>query len=367
MATTFLEPDAPDCVHPLLPRVFADAAARYPAETAIDVPPGRGRPDRQVLTYAQLDARVQALATRIAARIGGLEQPIVALLLSRGTVWLWIAQLAVQRAGGAYTCLDPAFPDARKREVIEDAASPLVLSDAAGAAQLRSIGVGDDLVHDVAVFAENPDCAPCPAEIRADALAYVIYTSGTTGKPKGVMIEHRSIANLVAGDTPFFGLGPGDRVVQGSSPAYDSSVEEIWMALACGATLVAMDDATARLGPDLTGWLRAERATALTPPPTLLRAMGCTDPVRELPDLRLLYVGGEALPGDIAALWAKGIRMVNGYGPTECAVTCVRGEVTPGAPVTIGQAVSGMAALVLDDDHQRPGAVDSGDVHEHGD
>ncbi|WP_295636153.1 non-ribosomal peptide synthetase [Novosphingobium sp.] len=358
MATTALEPAAREAAHPLLPQIFADSVARHASEIAIDVPPScdgaRGRPVRQMLTYAELDARVQALAERIAARIAGLEEPIVTLLLSRGTVWLWIAQLAVQRAGAAYTCLDPAFPDARKREVIEDAASPLVLSDAAGTAQLRAIGLGanvpGDLVHDVAIFAESPERAPCPAEIAPDSLAYVIYTSGTTGKPKGVMIEHRAIANLVACDTPFFGLGPGDRVVQGSSPAYDSSVEEIWMALASGATLLAMDDATARLGPDLTGWLRAERATVLTPPPTLLRAMGCAEPTRELPDLRLLYVGGEALPADIADLWAKGIRMVNGYGPTECAVTCVRSEVSPGAPVTIGKAVPGMTALVLDDD-----------------
>ena len=349
MATTALEPEAREAAHPLLPQVFAASVARYPHAIAIDVPPGRDRPDRQTLTYAELDARVQALAERIAARIIGLDEPIIALLLSRGTVWLWIAQLAVQRAGAAYTCLDPAFPDARKREVIEDGASPLVLSDADGAAQLRAIGLAEGLVHDVALFAESPERTPCPAEIRPDSLAYVIYTSGTTGKPKGVMIEHRSIANLVAADTPYFGLGPGDRVVQGSSPAYDSSVEEIWMALASGATLLAMDDATARLGPDLTAWLRAERANALTPPPTLLRAMGCAEPIRELPDLRLLYVGGEALPDDVAALWSNGIRMVNGYGPTECAVTCVRGEVTPGAPVTIGQAVPGMTALVLGD------------------
>ncbi|MBX9730921.1 MAG: amino acid adenylation domain-containing protein [Sphingomonas sp.] len=349
MATIALDQEAREAAHPLLPQVLAASVARHPHALAIDVPPGRGRPDRQTLTYAELDARVQALAERIAARIAGLDEPIVALLLSRGTVWLWIAQLAVQRSGAAYTCLDPAFPDARKREVIEDAASPLVLSDAEGAAQLRLIGLSEGLVHDIAVFAKSPDRAPCPADIRPDSLAYVIYTSGTTGKPKGVMIEHRAIANLVAGDTRFFGLGPGDRVVQGSSPAYDSSVEEIWMALASGATLLAMDDATARLGPDLVGWLRSERATALTPPPTLLRATGCTDPQRELPDLRLLYVGGEALPDDVAATWSKAKRMVNGYGPTECAVTCVRGDVTPDAPVTIGRAVPGMTALVLDD------------------
>jgi len=188
-----------------------------------------------------------------------------------------------------------------------------------------------------------------PEAIAASRLAYVIYTSGTTGKPKGVQIEHRNIANLIASDLAEFGLGPGDRVAQGSSSAYDSSLEEIWLALASGATLVVMDDATARLGPDVVGWLQDERVTVFCPPPTLLRASGCADPQSALPDLRLLYVGGEALPQDLADLWSAGRRMVNGYGPTECAVTCMRCDVLPGRPVGIGRPVRGMAAWVLDD------------------
>ncbi|MEM5734221.1 AMP-binding protein, partial [Shewanella algae] len=87
--------------------------------------------------------------------------------------------------------------------------------------------------------------------------------------------------------------------------AYDSSIEETWLAFAAGACLLVMDDATARLGPDLVGWLRDEGATVLCPPPTLLRATGCTDPEQALPALRLLYVGGEALPRDIADLWGS--------------------------------------------------------------
>jgi hypothetical protein len=188
-----------------------------------------------------------------------------------------------------------------------------------------------------------------PAEVRPDQLAYVIYTSGTTGKPKGVMVEHRNIANLVASDLDEFGLGPDDRVIQGSSAAYDSSIEEIWLALASGATLVVMDDEAARLGPDIVEWLRRERATVFCPPPTLLRSSGCRDPQSALPDLKLLYVGGEALPRDIADRWAEGRRMVNGYGPTECAVTCLRGDIVPGGPITIGRPVPGMQAYVLDD------------------
>lgn len=325
------------------------SAARHPDLPAIDVPPGKGRPAREVLTYAELDDLSDRIARHLAPRIVG--EAIVALLLPRASGLHYAAQLGVLKAGGAYTCLDPAFPPERMGEIIEDAAPVAVLTDAAGIARLSALDLAPGLVLDApALAASEPPACDLPQDIGPDRLAYVIYTSGTTGKPKGVMVEHSNIANLVAADMAEFGLGPGDRVIQGSSSAYDSSIEESWMALATGATLVVMDDAAARLGPDIVGWLQRERASVFCPPPTLLRSSGCANPREALPALRLLYVGGEALPADIADLWADGRRMVNGYGPTECAVTCVRGDVLPGQPVTIGKAVQGFAALVLDDD-----------------
>lgn len=333
---------------PLLPEMFRATVARHPGQIAIDIPPGRNRPARQTLTYAELDALADAIAARLGPLLNGAEA-IVGLLVPRTSPLLFAAQLGVLRAGGAYTCLDPGFPDERMREIIGDAAPAAILADAAGLARLAALDLPDGLVHDIAALAAPASGAaaafPNPA---ADRLAYVIYTSGTTGKPKGVMIEHGQIANLVHSDIAEFGLTPADRVVQGSSAAYDSSIEETWLAFAAGACLLVMDDATARLGPDLVGWLRDEGATVLCPPPTLLRATGCTDPEQALPALRLLYVGGEALPRDIADLWGSGRRLVNGYGPTECAVTCVRGDIVPGGPITIGRAVPGMRAHVLD-------------------
>ncbi|MEO6598014.1 MAG: AMP-binding protein [Planctomycetota bacterium] len=113
-----------------------------------------------------------------------------------------------------------------------------------------------------------------------------------------------------------------------------------------------LDSETARLGPDLVPWLRAERVTVLCPPPTLLRAMDCEDPARELPLLRLCYAGGEAMPQDLADRWGKALWLENGYGPTECTVTVVRGRLMPKQPVTIGTPVPGHTALLLDDQLQ---------------
>ncbi|MEQ1633135.1 MAG: AMP-binding protein, partial [Planctomycetota bacterium] len=219
--------------------------------------------------------------------------------------------------------------------------------------------------HDVRVLdVEELAVVTSPPPFAGDdaRLAYLIYTSGTTGRPKGVMIEHRSIVNLVLGDVQEFALSPSDRVAQGSSPAYDSSLEETWLAFASGACCVPMDDEVVRRGPDLVPWLQDERITVLCPPPTLLRATGCQDPLRALPQLKLLYVGGEALPQELADRWARGRRMVNGYGPTECTVTVTRSEVREGEPVTIGRAVPGNRALVLDESLREVAEGDWGEL-----
>lgn len=360
------DPDIPsvrEAVYPptLLHTFLANPLANCPDQPAIDVPPGRGRTRRQTITYRELADLSDRLARHLVPLVTG--EAIVALLLPRTSPLLYVAQIAVLKAGAAFTCLDPSFPDNRMREIVEDAEPVALLSDRDGIARLSRLGGDAAPLLDVGDLLAGGDPAiELPADLPPDRLAYVIYTSGTTGRPKGVMIEHRNIANLIASDIAEFALGPTDRVIQGSSPAYDSSLEESWLAFASGATLVVMDDDAARLGPDIVRWLRDERATVFCPPPTLLRSSGCADPAAALPDLRLLYVGGEALPRDIADLWASGRRLVNGYGPTECAVTCLRGDIAQGLPITIGKPIPGMAAWTLDDSLQPVADGDRGEL-----
>lgn len=326
-----------------LPDHLGHAADRWPHAIAVDVPPGVGRPHRTCLSYSELGRRSDVMRTALGPAAG----EIVAVLLPRTTAALYIAQLAVLRAGAAFVCVDPGFPDSQVGHILADTAAVALLTDDAGAGRAARIGYAGRVIR-VDRLPGTPACPPA-APPEADGLAYVVYTSGTTGLPKGVLIRHEGIANLIRSDLEEFGLGPGDRIAQGSSAAYDSSVEEIWMAFASGGTVVVLDEQTVRLGPDLVPWLRNERITVFCPPPTLLRAAACPDPERELPNLRLLYVGGEALPPDVADRWARGRRMVNGYGPTECTVTCLRADVLPGHEITIGVPVPGMTAWVLDE------------------
>ncbi|MFT7616830.1 MAG: non-ribosomal peptide synthetase-like protein [Planctomycetota bacterium] len=334
----------------LLPNLFRYVASTYPSVLAVDIPPSSGRSNRQTLTYRELDYNAMSIAAGLRPLVS--RECVVPLVLGRESIHLLSAQIGCMLGGGAYASLDPTLPDDRLAFMLKDCDAPAILTERRFAEHVlrltdkpNSILVVEDLLQQFGIG----DYQGEPPWYGPNSLAYIIYTSGTTGRPKGVMIEHKSVANLIHTDIARFGLGVGDRVAQGSSPSYDSSVEEIWLALSVGATVVVLDAETTRLGPDLISWLRDEKIAVFCPPPTLLKTTGCTAPGEVLPDLRLLYVGGEALDQDLARTWGTPFWLENGYGPTECTVTSLRCRVDPNVPVHIGSCVPGLKAHTLNE------------------
>lgn len=338
----------------LLHEVFERTALQMPERVAVEVPPEQGRA-RQQFSYAAINLMADRLSDRIAPYVQ--RECVVSILLPKHSHYLYVAQLAVLKAGAAYTCIDPSFPEEHIRFIVEDSQSVVVLTceeyeeifDGIEVAQRGRVINVPEWAQSLEYTTWLCDSFPTRRRVQPHDLAYVIYTSGTTGKPKGVMIEHRNIVNLVLSNLTYFDVGPQDRVGQSASHAFDASIEETYLAFATGATLVAMSDDVVRLGPDLVPFLRRERITVISPTPTLLRMCQCEDPSRELPDLRLVYVGGEALPEDLARLWAPGRWLENAYGPTECTVTVARGRAHADRPVTIGRPVVGNRACILDE------------------
>jgi len=349
----------PQARRPLrLPDLFDAVADRYPDRVAIEVPAGEGHKTPVEISYRHMREKSDALAEILRPLV--CRDAMVAVLLGRENPDLYIAQLAIMKAGAAHVCLDARFPSEHMQRVLDDSQAVALITDAAGRKRVAELGGAMPQVIDPSEIESIGDASTYPSNgysSRAEFghapsdsdLAYVIYTSGTTGKPKGALIEHRSVVNLVLSDVARYGLTPDDRVAQNSSPAYDSSIEEVWLAFAVGATLVPMDDEVVLLGPDLPAWMRKHRVTVFCPPPTLLRMMACADPRRELPDLKFLYMGGEVLTDDLAAQWSGVPLMENSYGPTECTITATRSVVLPGQPVTIGKPVPGLTAYILDD------------------
>ena len=138
-------------------------------------------------------------------------------------------------------------------------------------------------------------------------LCYIIYTSGTSGTPKGVAIEHPSICNFVRVAADTYRYRTDDRVYQGMSIAFDFSVEELWVPLVAGATLLPGRPGPGLVGDDLADYLTARNVSALCCVPTLLETIE-----KDLPSLRFLLVSGEACPHQLVAKWHRpGLRMLN--------------------------------------------------------
>lgn len=148
---------------------------------------------------------------------------------------LIVAALGVLKAGGAYLPLDPGWPRERLAFVIADANAAAVLTetcwtDSLPAGDLPTLCLDRDRQRLDSGNASNPD-----GGAGAGNLAYVIYTSGSSGRPKGVLIEHHSLANLVDWHGTTYAVTDRDRATLLASPAFDASVWETWAYLANGA------------------------------------------------------------------------------------------------------------------------------------
>ena len=322
---------SPGTLHAL----FEAQAARTPDATAIE------ERDRSI-PYGELLSRARSLSTWLQG-MGVGRGDFVALVMPR-SVEAYVAILGVMMAGAAYVPIDPSSPHDRTMHVLRDCDCRAVLTVARVAPRLHDAPcpvVSLDVEDAIANQQEIPAFLRPP---RPDDVAYVIYTSGSTGAPKGVAVTHRSARHLVLAERRLFSPRPGDRVLQGFSLAFDASIEEMWLALASGGTMVVADEETMR--GDVAKEIADRRVTIVSCVPTLLAMIEGT-----LPGVRVLIVGGEECPPEIVRRFASPERpLFNTYGPTEATViaTCARLDGT--TRVTIGRPLPNTTAYVLDAD-----------------
>ena len=291
----------------------------------------------RTLTYRELATAADQVAARLAEHGVG-RGATVGVRVSSGTTDLYTAVLGILVAGAAYVPVDADDPDERARVVFDEAAVAAV--------------IGNDLA-----ISPRPGGPPGrPGELPTpDDDAWVIFTSGSTGTPKGVAVTHRNAAAFVDAESRIFlagdprPLGPGDRVMAGLSVAFDASCEEMWLAWASGATLVPAPRSLVRAGVDVGPWLRANDITVVSTVPTLVALW----PPAALERVRLLILGGEACPPELAArLQAPGRQVWNTYGPTEATVVACAAILDGTDPVRIGLPLDGWDLAVVDEDGQ---------------
>ncbi|MGY2438175.1 amino acid adenylation domain-containing protein [Pseudomonas sp. SDO52101_S400] len=298
----------------------------------------------QQLTYGQLNQRANRLAHHLIG-LGVQPDDRVALCVRRGPQML-VGLLAILKAGAGYVPVDPAHPAERIAYLLQDSDPVAVLAQASTRELLGMMPVID---LDSDAWQHLPDTNPTLPYLTPTHLAYVIYTSGSTGQPKGVMVEHATLENLVHWHAEAFDLHAGSHTASVAGFGFDAMAWEVWPALCVGATLHLPPESVSNEHLDeLLDWWRAQPLqVSFLPTPVAEYAFS-----RELqhPTLRTLLIGGDKLRQFNRE---QTFAVINNYGPTEATVVATSGPVDIGQPLHIGRPMAN-ARIYLLDDQQRP-------------
>lgn len=318
-------------------RFFEQAAARYPEVIALEY-------GEQKLTYGQLNDRSNRLAHFLISK-GVKAETLVGVCLPKCTDSV-VAILGILKAGGAYVPIDPAYPGERIRYMAEDSGIPIVLTTKAlaklfaGMTQLDPVQMENGFRGESAYLSSNPEI-----ERQTSSLAYVIYTSGTTGKPKGVMVEHGGLCNLLDAHVEKFGIGPGDRVLHFVSFSFDAGTMHLFIALCSGATSILADQESFVIQPE--GFLRSKSITFAAMPASMLERVAPDN----LPDLKIVTCGADVCSAKLAERWGSRVRLYNAYGPTEATILSTLWQYEPGyTRPPIGRPVANTQVYILNDE-----------------
>lgn len=317
--------------------------------------------DDAQLSYAELDSRANQLAHHL-RKLGVKPGVLVAVFVERGLDMI-VALLGTLKAGGAYVPMDPTYPPARLRYVLDDAKVPVVLTQASltsgwtfGSAHVVQLD------RDWQAIARE-DAAKPKDLATSDDLAYVIYTSGSTGKPKGVEIQHSAVVNLLQSMLVKPGLHETDVLAAVTTLSFDIAGLELFLPLCVGAKLSIVSRETAQYGISLLEHLKKVKATIVQATPVTWKQLIEAGWHGE-PRLKILC-GGESLPPDLAnELLKRSMSVWNMYGPTETTIwSAVAPIAAAETPVPIGYSIANTQLHVLDPQFQLVPIGVPGELH----
>ena len=331
-----------------LPQLFQKQVEENPNATALMC-------NEESISYAALNTRANALA-HFLVDLGVGPEGVVGICMDR-SIPMVVAMLAVLKAGGAYLPLDPEYPPARLAYMVTDAAPCTVLSTR----RLR-----DRLPQEIRVFnlddpamqaaLNNQSGVAHATPILPQHPAYVIYTSGSTGKPKGVMGTHKAIVDRLNWGWRALPFTPGEVCCQKTSVCFIDSVPEIFGPLLSGHTLLILPEEEAKNSSKLVHALEKHSIRRIILVPFLLRYILNTEPDlgTRLAGMRTVINSGEALPSDLAVLFAKVMphaQLVNFYGSSEVASDTCWAQIEPqiiSEPMPVGRPVEFAEVYILD-------------------
>lgn len=328
---------------------FEQQVAKYPDRVAV-------KTKNSHLTYAELNSAANRIARAILGKRSQGQEPI-ALLLENGAAII-ASIFGVLKTGKLYMPLDPSYPAARIKTVLEDSQVGLILTNSCHLTSAKESAGSIRQVINLDEFDPSLSNENSNLPLSADTLACIIYTSGSTGEPKGVVHSHRNILHKTMEYTNALRFCAEDRIALLSPCTFSLSVGFIFGALLNGGCLYPMDVKGDGLA-HLANWFAEEGMTVYNSVPALFRDFARTLTLEEnLPKLRLIHLGGEPVTINDVELYKKhfsaGCVLVHHWGSNETGTIAQSfiDKATPihGNTVPAGRPGEGSEILVLDQD-----------------
>jgi amino acid adenylation domain-containing protein len=286
------------------------------------------------MTYKELDKKSNKLAHYLLSN-NITKGSKIAVCLNKSIDYI-VAILGILKIGAVFIPVDPNYPQERIDFILNDANPDLIISESVNRDKSENIHLIKDIKNDLYQFSDKK--LQTIINNKED-VAYIIYTSGSTGSPKGVMVPHMGLKNVVEASRREFGLGENSSMLQFSSISFDASVWEIFMSLLSGASLhISFPE----------GFLEVIQKNDVTHaflPPAVLSELINED----VPSLECIITGGEACSQKVVEKISGRIRLFNAYGPTEASIcTTIARCKSEGTEPPIGSPIAGTKVLVLD-------------------
>ena len=299
------------------------------------------------VTYQQLDDLSSCLACEFITE--GIQSETLVPVCLEKSLYAAVAMLAVLRAGAAFVPLDPSHPEARFKAIIEKANAKNVVTSSETACLFHHLPVK---VIEVSPSRSKPDYTLLDRSlptVRPYHAAFVLFTSGSTGTPKGIVQEHASVCTNATAQGRAMNITPDSRVFQYAAFTFDVSMMDIFTTLICGGC-VCIPSETDRTGV-FTSAMNRMRVNWVLFTPSVASLIQPED----VPTLKTLVLGGEAVKQENVSRWAKKVCLLNCYGPAECGA-CAIGRFTQSdsRPGNVGRHFGAELCWVVDpENHNR--------------
>ena len=323
-----------------IPSMFREVVRRYADRPALYA-------GEFSYTYAELDSISNRVANALLAQ--GVQQgQTVMYKLHRDEKPIPV-MLGILKAGAAFIPLDPAYPQGRIDYIQTNSESKMMIVNDPSAES-------EEIRKSVQLFAAEtllsyPDDSDPMLNIPPDQLAYCIYTSGTTGRPKGAMLSHRGIVNITHPDNnpvnrDIATCGTGICAI--GSVSFDISLFEFFVPMFNGMFIeFAPEQAMVDPEPLAKLILRHGANMIHCTPSRLTTYLNNVRFVKALESIKVILVAGERVPRSLVDELRDryGIRIYNGYGPTETTIGATITEA--GDNSTIGKPIGNMGIMIL--------------------